>query len=401
MFHFREFLKKAKALWQSWVGSSAHEYARPAVGQVAIARAEATPSSSKVDRATAAFHFRETILDDLGIYFKCLRHMKNNDREGYDFYSKVGAHLLPNQNAFIETDGLFNGKLNAWFRKNRPTFGAVAFGVNKDLLADEKVRNKINPRFIYFRKYDRASVRTRLAIPVTDGDIYLITVYYDLVDTEHKRGIPVEYGVIVGRDGTVSVLKQLCSELVSVRSRRGQSRGKTFTIPKRDWGLPPILKEWAKEHERDAYEFFASYFSFAANMYADASHTFTRVNVEKDGLSAVFGVDIKRTPYFFRDRDVTISAESGSRRRIFHIVRPHKRQTKAGDRYIRMHFRGERSFRWNGYDVLITVPGKHHAPLTALTAGYRSWDSREPKPSGWKDESALARLINKVVREAA
>jgi hypothetical protein len=55
------------------------------------------------------------------------------------------------------------------------------------------------------------------------------------------------------------------------------------------------------------------------------------------------------------DRDVVLN-DAGSKRRIFHVVRPHERHLPSGDvRIIKMHHRGMRTFDWNGYAVHITV----------------------------------------------
>jgi hypothetical protein len=58
--------------------------------------------------------------------------------------------------------------------------------------------------------------------------------------------------------------------------------------------------------------------------------------------------------------------ENGRRKRIFHIVRPHVR---ADGRAVKMHFRGMRDFAWNGYRIVVTVPGLHHAELSELNRG--------------------------------
>jgi hypothetical protein len=89
-----------------------------------------------------------------------------------------------------------------------------------------------------------------------------------------------------------------------------------------------------------------------------------RVEASKGAEIAVFGVDITRTPYFFKDRDKVEG------RRIFHIVRTHQRVRADGTvRPIKTHFRGLRYFRWNGYDIKITVPGWHHKDITSFAAG--------------------------------
>jgi hypothetical protein len=90
-----------------------------------------------------------------------------------------------------------------------------------------------------------------------------------------------------------------------------------------------------------------------------------RVAVTKGDMTAVFGVAIHRTAYFFQDRDYELT-EHGTRKRIFHIVRPH---TRADGTIVKMHFRGARTFHWAGYDVEITVPGLDHFMMNEFEPG--------------------------------
>jgi hypothetical protein len=96
-----------------------------------------------------------------------------------------------------------------------------------------------------------------------------------------------------------------------------------------------------------------------ANTYEDLHYAGLRVLATKGHITAAFGINLLRTPYFFKDREVTIGP-TGSKRRIFHIVRTHARTRGDTTSRVRSHFRGERKFRWNGYDIQINVPGTHH-----------------------------------------
>jgi hypothetical protein len=90
-----------------------------------------------------------------------------------------------------------------------------------------------------------------------------------------------------------------------------------------------------------------------------------RVSAEKNGVAAVFSVNIHRTAYFFADRDYQLT-EDGKRKRIFHFVRPHIRSDGST---VKAHFRGERSFDWAGYRITITVPGRDHLNIEDLDVG--------------------------------
>jgi len=93
-----------------------------------------------------------------------------------------------------------------------------------------------------------------------------------------------------------------------------------------------------------------------------------QVNVSNGHLTAVFCIDMLRTPYFFADRDIEYKGS-----KIFHIVRAHRRVGAGGNEtFVKSHFRGLREFVWNGYSVRITLAGKHHADL--LDANFGSYE---------------------------
>jgi hypothetical protein len=91
-----------------------------------------------------------------------------------------------------------------------------------------------------------------------------------------------------------------------------------------------------------------------------------RVSAKKDNVIATLNVDIISTPGFFKDRTPVII--DGIKKKIFHIVRPHKRVTGNWTTNVHMHFRGLREFEWNGYQIHITVPGRDHILLPEMSA---------------------------------
>ena len=81
------------------------------------------------------------------------------------------------------------------------------------------------------------------------------------------------------------------------------------------------------------------------------------VRAKKDGRKISFSIPDNDAPHFFR------KARS-KKKRIFHAVKAHRRATGSN---VRTHYRGNRFFKWNGYDIEIRLPGKHMRPLTQVT----------------------------------
>jgi len=315
------------------------------------------------------FSFKGDILDDLENYFMLLGRMRKGDRESYDLYSRVGAQLLPwHQFGSYDARSVrkFDGKVLPWFMQTRPGFGAVMWTKPSE---DEEIDGKkwVWPRFMIFQKYALRSVPSNIQ-PVNSGTVYCVSAYWDSNFTEDKRGYGTQFGVCLEPDGSVRVLRMLMSKHYSIRHRHGKNKGGVTTFTRREWGLPEFFQLWAKDHNMTVDEVLTEVFVAAANAYEISHYGMIKVTVRKGKVVAAFNIAAKRSAYFFKDREVHLN-DKGSRKRIFHIVRPHERVTNGGTTTVRMHFRGERRFGWNGYDVLVTVPGKHHIDWSEFDVG--------------------------------
>jgi hypothetical protein len=309
------------------------------------------------------FSFREAILDQLADYMVYLKRMRRSDRESYDLYSQVGAHIIPPEWNHAINDDV---ELSPWWRKTLPAFGAIASGVAPGIEADEAKRNKIQPRFMYFRRYDRPpSTVERVNI----GAIYAVTAYWDKTSWNRKSGVPTEFPVCILPDGSVRLLRSMISRPQTIRHRKGKWRGYQTHLEHQRWGVHDFFKDWAAEKDFTPQQFLSRLFISCANQFEAANAEMIRIAATRDNITAVFSIDIRHTPFFFADREQTFT-ESGRRRRIFHITRTHTRTTSGGRVIpVRTHFRGARRFNWNGYRMQISVPHLHHADPASFSVG--------------------------------
>jgi hypothetical protein len=330
------------------------------------------------------FTFRDTILEQLDRYWVYLRRMRKHDPGAYDFYRQVGIVTLPYCSLGTWRDWN-NGKITfkmkladcetelpGWFLKNRPGFGCVSYGTNPltefneidhTLRIREQKHDKhtmlYSPKFMYFVKYSRPPADFQ---PMSGGDTYKLTVWWDRPQDpkawRRKYGIPQDFGMFVSRDGTrIRALKVYDHDV------------DTYW---RDWHIPHHMEDWAKQHGLSAQRYLTHIFIQAVKAYGQLDMSMVQIRVEKDDMAATFAVKQDRLSYFFKDRDYVLTS-NGSRRRIFHVVKPHMRM---GVIPIKMHFRGERQFTWAGYKVLVSVPGYHHTPLTEISIASEDWDGR-------------------------
>lgn len=315
------------------------------------------------------FYFRDTILDQLDEYMIYLKRMKRADPQAYALYSKIGAGVMPVRGAINRIEDrkfVADRQLSPWFLQTLPTFGAIACAVSPFIEADEdKDERYIYPRFFWFTKYERN--RQSPQVEWTNlGTCYSCTVYWDKKSfPKLKQGSPQEFPVAIDPQGGVHVLRTLNNSCQVIRHKHGRYRGHTSAVPQQRWGISSEFLRWAKSHDAPPQQFLAQQFIYAANSFEAVNSSMIRIEARKEGITATFAVDVLRTPYFFTDRDETVT-EAGTKQRIFHAVRTHVRKNGSA---VRMHFRGLRRFRWNGYEVRILVPGREHLDVTEVNFG--------------------------------
>ena len=365
----------------------------------------------KPSDAYGQFFFREQILDQLDDYFGIARRMRRFDPQAYALYSRIGAHIMPYKGDkwhFTDSgdeaqlvsdgqDGALWGRLSPWWKLNRPSFGAIALvHPNIDRKERQSAKKKpedggqIYPRFIYFTKYAPGKAPPEVELTYA-GDIYVCTVYFTDKDRPDEIDLPEQFPIYISPDNEVRLLKVRMNRHRTINSKWKGYR--QFSVRDRHWGIQPQFELWARQHKLTAPLLMRHLFIDAANTWEAAQYSMTRIDVRKYSMHAVFGVDIRRTPYFFRDRDVTAVSASGKRKRIFHIVRAFRR---ADGKTVKTHFRGERRFHWNGYEVLITVPGKHHVAMPEFSPGATSWE-RGSKPDDAISDGHLGHMLQKHI----
>src|SRR6516225_159579 len=311
------------------------------------------------------FYFRDTILDQLERYFFYLARMKRRDPGSYGFYRELGATLIPyslskwlddddEDDGYSKFDILKHAQLSEWFNKTRPAFGCVAYGTDPYTEGKEKQfttslkRAYYRPKFLYFRKYQ---VPPPTVQPMHGGDVYGMTLWWDRPGITKRGGYPQEYWVHVSKDGKrIRLLKEL------------DFHGGYW----RSWQIPPTYQRCAKKYHVSAELFLAACFCDAARYCEYPNYAMLRVSVANDeDMHAVFNLEVKRTPYFFKDRDIQLN-DRGHRKRILHIVRPHVRKDGT---IVPMHFAGIKKFDWAGYHVNITIAGRDHCMIQEFDYG--------------------------------
>ena len=300
-----------------------------------------------------SFYFREAILDSLDNYFRHLRNMRKSDPDAFELYSKIGARIVPDTGLVEATF------VSPWFRQTLPSFGAVAVIIGTKEKEEEVKHDRIHPRFLTFTKYDRYHHPSDYQAPNAIGTFYMVGMYWD--DPKKKeKPVCTTLGVCLTPEGNAIPLKYRYQREVAIKHKKGRLRDYPTFVMQTKWRLPDY-SEAANEHGVTLTDELIQRFILAANIFETAHSGMTEVTIKSPkGLVAKFSVDPVRTAYFFKDREVTLNAK-GRKQKIFHIVRTHMRQRADGkEQAVKTHFRGLRSFMWNGYAVSITVPNREH-----------------------------------------
>lgn len=311
-------------------------------------------SSVNEDDLTGKICALDGLLDRLDDYFFYIKKFKKHDPESYQLYSKVGGQIF-NQKAWLENANFDLDQIGWKSRKEKPGFGLIHF-VDEDLKIYTH-KHEASWKFIYFRKFEKL-----WNIQRTNSHIYEVCVFYSRPNSEQVK-FAVNFYVGVDDDGNVSSLREKVGSKVHIKGKRGE-----FSFTRQEWQKSPFLKFTKEEHpEYKSEEDIARYIFCGLMNSAMLASSGVQVRCKKGGLAAIFDIDMLKTPYFFKDRDKSVTV-NGKTKKIFHIVRAHKRVMPDGsEKVIKSHFRGEQKFKWHNYDVNITMPGLHHASLSDFT----------------------------------
>lgn len=344
------------------------------------------PQPRKQERI-GPLYYLDDLLEQLDDYFRAVRWLRFNDQNTYDLYQKIGGQVVTDKINIFDFKELTPRWRNGI---DRPAFGMIHFG---DPTPWAK-KDDIYPRFLYFHKLKR-----KADVQQTKFDLYeLVSFVVDHKNTKFR--IPIVHYLSVDPTGTISLLKQRIAVKHKIHPKKINGRKSaeaSFTTM--EWRVPEFIYDLCRDSKERTgeditpTEMVKNLFCAITSACENASAGI-QVRVSRGDLCAMFHIDLKRTPYFFKDRQKTVNT-NGRTKRIFHIVRPHLR---ANGTAVRFHFRGLRKFQWNGYDVLVTMPGWHHRPL--LEFSHPAFEEGDPKIKNEKiiDSKGVSAILAKHIQ---
>lgn len=311
--------------------------------------------------------FRGAILDRLDEYFYCIDKLRRFDPDAYALFTKIGAA--------VPADRWMRPPAGTPYTGERPMTGAVTMTA----VDRERPEETVAASLFYFTKIRRLP----FSVEATEDDVYQLTVIWDdrMRDGQawHSKSVLAERcHLALSAKGDIRVLRErgVAPQHIPARSPAARRGGGTSTVYHLRFGPPKWLVDLAKEKGKTAQEMGAELLLLALETWREALGG-VRIAVRRNGVTASFGIELNRAPYFFADRGLT----DGRKRKIFHAVRSHIRTLPDGrTSEVKAHYRGTRCFAWGGYEVEITKPGAHLL-LIEDGPGATMLDDDEPPPN--------------------
>lgn len=334
-----------------------------------------------------ALYYFGDLLDSLDSFHRTIKVLKRYDPTGYKAYSKMGGQVF-NSESFENQESL-----SKYWLKNRPTFGMLHFN------RSQSKKDLIPLALSYYQKIDKPC-----HVEFNPEPVYRVVAFN--YDEKSKSGIGniFQFHVSVSVDGEIKVLreKEFSPIFVGAKRCRNREAGKPIkserkSFHRNEFKIPSKFKEFFV-CESDGSVSDGSYLDHAKYIFIMAANALSnadsgiRVSALKKGARCIFNIDMLRTPYFFKDREKTIN-QNGNTKKIFHIVRTHKRKTNKGEVFVKTHFRGLTQFNWESYVIKIKHP-KDLAHQTEFSLPGKELSS-ESKNIGLLDEVEVADYLSK------
>lgn len=344
--------------------------ARLTPGQRSEQSGLAADNSAKQEQRTptASYYKLGNILSDLNQAHLLMRPLKKCEPDLYSFHEHVGARL-------VAPDAVVTAReLSPEFREHMPAMGLWYLHDDNRRKREKESKTFFKAAFFYFEK------TTKWFVDASEGETYRIGIVYSRLDN-HKMTASCEFFVSVDADGNINPLKQRTLKKIRLPiPKRGKQKGGAGTITQIQRGYPDglkILQEICQENgSKISLEELAVETACTAMNFWETTSGGWCVRTVRDGVAVTFSLHEGRCPYFFSER-ITAKASDGRRRRVFHAVRRHARQVNGKTIDVKTHYRGERYFKWNGFDVQITVPDYHGMNTARFNIG--GYIGRGPK----------------------
>lgn len=186
----------------------------------------------------------------------------------------------------------------------------------------------------------------------TPGVLYVVGFVFELAGKEFSLA---GYVSLNFKTKTLHVPRLLEHKKIKLKN------GATYC--RKEWGIPHDYGECAYKLRKEAFDgpedaatrVLLSAFRACWEAW-QRRDDYYQVSTRRRKSRVTFCISPGEQKFFFKDRDKTVLAADGKRKRIVHYVREHVR---VNGQSVKEHLRGVRQFHWHGYDVAVIVPVFH------------------------------------------
>jgi len=334
----------------------------------------------------------KSLLNDLDITFKDIKKITPKKNDHQKAVKRYGAYICSFDSTEDELlcDGLENFKGYGF-----PTYLVLSISPNKITKKESKDGSRYLNQFF-------TGIKQNTYMPPFDRKG---CVYYECCNVIIFRGKPVElyyYIEINKKTGHLNPLpfpKEKTSRITTkARGKKGQSnRGRV--IHTHGWEYPKYMAQRqigdGSPTDSETKDSMIKTFSMMYNLTM-RRELGINIIIKKGKNRCTVNVPTGRWKYFFKDR-LKIKTPKGNTKPIFHAVSAHYRHVKNKVSTVKTHYKGLRSFFWNGYSIKIIMPGMHGVAQASM--GLTGYTKKEAEKK-WGENVETVSLGSKEISGA-
>lgn len=324
-----------------------------------LATLEPEPIAETIgERATAGLNNAaniQDILDNLPGYFADLRALRDFDEDAYALFATLGG-CMTNESS------LFATRIDPSTLENPP---AICCYFSPKSLQGSYKDERIAPAIVFMMRLQGGHVsvqRDGAIVSLPEGICYRVAEVFNSPDSPYP--VAFDYYVHITGQGDVKVLRETRTIMQSVPPAwdAGSRRISRGSFPRVVTTIPEMVRSCAKEKglDPDAWASTLIPIVISAQRPKDA----ILVRAKRGTMVASWTIDKRDAKRFFAKRSTGLASD-GKRKRVLHYVGDFTRRVGESVQSVRAHYRGERSFDWEGNLIEISGLGFHHKDFFA------------------------------------
>jgi hypothetical protein len=282
------------------------------------------------------------ILDHLPTYFRDLRMLRLVDEDAYAMFSKLGGTIAV-------SGSMFAAKIDQKWVDGPPMLRCLFMPKStRDENASEDECPMVAGYMLRFAGGQICVNRAGATVSLPKGLCYRVVTVHEL----NNHPVACAFFIHITDGGSVQVLPERRNTIQRLPNKSHIRR------PTR--GLPSFVLEEAARKKITVEQWATQIVSVILS--AERPDNSILVRASHNGATAAWTIDRRDAKRFFAKRETGVAAD-GKRKRVLHFVGGFNRKVGDVEQEVRAHYRGERTFEWEGYKIEVSGLGFHHSDV--------------------------------------